>query len=149
MKKYILTTICIIFTLMAFAQQNNPRRRFSPEEFKNRMEAFITKEACLTQDEAQKFFPMLHEMLEKQRETNGKSFGIMRKGFTAKSESDYQNIIEEVTDLEIENKKIEKNYYKKFHSVLSWEKIHKVRIAINKYNMEALRRFTPHRGPRK
>ena len=67
MKKSILFIICVFFALTSMGQ-GTQRKRFSPEEYKHRMEFFIAKEACLTQSEAQKFFPLLHEMLEKQRE---------------------------------------------------------------------------------
>ena len=148
MKKSILFILGVFFALTSMAQVTQ-RKRFSPEEYKHRMEFFIAKEACLTQSEAQKFFPLLHEMLEKQRENNRKTHEIMRKGFKAKTESEYQNVVDEAITLEIENKKIEKNYYKKFHTVLSWEKIHKVRIALYKFNFEALKKFTPHRPQKK
>ena len=85
----------------------------------------------------------MHEMMNKQRDVNAQIQQIMAKGFNAKTEADYEQIITRSINLEIESRKIEQTYYKKFHNVLSWKQIHKVRIALSRFSMEALRRFVP------
>lgn len=127
----------------AFAQQNGQRQFFSPEAFNQRLEEFVKKEAELTDQEGKEFFPLLHQMMDKQREVNNKIQQTLAKGFNAKTEEDYAQIINQSLELEVQSKKIEQVYYKKFHSVLTWKKIHKVRFALSRFNMEALRRFTP------
>lgn len=146
MKRFILFLIAVLTIGCLQAQRtggSDNRRKFSPEDFKRKMETFITKHAGLTQQEGQSFYPLLHEMLEKQHKFMDRQRDLMRKGKDDLSEDEYEKIIEEVTALEIENKKIEKSYYKKFHTVLSWKKIHKVRHALFEFNMEALKRFSP------
>ncbi len=154
MSRLILTIISLCLCASSFAQQQqqqqqewNPHqgmRQFSPEAFNRKLEEFVKCEAELTPQECKNFFPLMHEMLNKQREINGKIQYTIGRGFKAKTEQDYEEIIAWVTDLEVESKKIEQTYYKKkFHSVLSWKKIHKVRTALQKFNMEALRRFAP------
>lgn len=150
MKRITFLLVCALCSTILFAQPRNDKRRpFSPQEFKQKMEWFIAKEAGLTQEEAKKFFPLYHEMKNKQRETGKKGREIMAQSRNAKSEADYQKIVEDAINLEIEKNKIEKIYLKKFHSALSWEKIHKVKIAESRFNMEALRNFTPRRPNRK
>ena len=126
-------------------QPQQQRQQFSPEGFKNGMEQFIRHYAELTPSEAQKFFPMLTEMQDKQRVISGKKHELMKQGFTAKTEVDYEKVITKINALEIENAKVEQTYYKKFHSVLTWKKIYKVRQALFRFNMEALRTFSPPR----
>ncbi len=146
MKKIITLSLCLFLTMLTTAEaQENKRPKFSPERYKARMEKFITEEAGLTKEEGDKFFPMLHEMMEKQREVNKECFHKMKKCDEAKSEADYKQMITDLNELEIKNKQIEKDYYDKFHPALSWEKIFKVRKALHKFNMEALKRFTPKR----
>ncbi len=147
MKKIIALSLCFLFaiTSMVEAQEQN-RRKFSPEAYKAKMEEFISKEACLTKEEGEKFFPMLHEMMGKQREVNRESHRISRERKTASTDEDYRKIINTLTDLDIKSKQIEKEYYMKFNNVLSWEKVLKVRNALQKFNMEALKRFTPQRN---
>lgn len=135
-----LISICGV----AQEKKNQTRKPFSPEQYKAEMECFITKDACLSEEEAKKFFPILHEMLEKQRKNNDKSRELMMQCNNDKStEADYERAVSQSIALDKENKEIELQYYTKFHCVLSWKKIHKVRIALFKFNMYSLRRFSP------
>lgn len=142
----IIICLCTI-TAISYAQQNNGQRNqrqfFTPEAYNQGLEEFVKNEAGLNDEECKKFFPLMHEMMNKQREVNSQIQQVMAKGFSAKTEADYEQIITKSINLEIENRKVEQMYYKKFHSVLSWKQIHKVRIALSRYSMEALRRFVP------
>lgn len=149
MKRFIFIIVCFAAFVGGNAQthsgqQGGGRSQFSPEMFKQRLEQFVTWKACLTPEEAQKFFPMLHEMLNKQRENNSKSHELMKACDENDADANYENAIEKAIAYDLENRKIEKEYYKKFHSVLSWKKIYKVRMALTEWQMEALRRFSPH-----
>lgn len=155
MKRLILIIVCFAAFAGGFAQvqsgqqeqqgqQGGGRSPFSPEMFKQRLEQFVTWKACLTPEESQKFFPMLHEMLNKQRENNNKAHELMRQCDENDAEANYEKAIEKAIAYDLENRKIEKEYYKKFHSALSWKKIYKVRMALSEWQMEALRRFSPH-----
>jgi len=123
--------------------QQNQRQFFSPEMFNHALEEFVKKEADLNDNECHKFFPLMHEMMNKQRDVNGKIQRTTMKGFSAKTESDFEQIITEITNLEVESKKLEQKYYKKFNTVLSWQKIHKVRFALSRWNVEVLNMFRP------
>ena len=145
---YIIACLLLSVNLQA---QNTPNgrqgrqehRQFNPEEFDKWMESYITNEVGLNAEEGKRFFPLLKEMRLKQYKNDQQGREIMLKLNDNSSESDYEEAINKVLELDLQNRKIEKEYYKKFHSVLSWKKIHKVRFAIQKFNMEALRRFTP------
>jgi hypothetical protein len=142
----IIICLCTI-TATCYAQQNNGQRNqrqfFSPEAYNQGLEEFVKNEAGLNDEECKKFFPLMHEMMNKQREVNSQIQQVMAKGFNAKTEADYEQIITRSINLEIESRKVEQTYYKRFHSILSWKQIHKVRIALSRYSMEALRRFVP------
>ena len=65
MKRLLLSLSVVLFlSVSAFADEP---QKFSPEKFQADMEQFITQEACLTPEEAAKFFPLLREMHKKQR----------------------------------------------------------------------------------
>lgn len=130
---------------------NDRRQAFSPEQFMNSLVDFVNKEAHLTEAEATKFEPILREMYEKQHAIMGKQRKAMfhsRKNNNL-TEDDYERIVSNSIATDIELKKIEQTYYKKFHSVLSWKKVFAVRIALQKWQMEALNRFQPNRGSRR
>lgn len=145
--KRLCLMICLILTAVVSSGQSKDdgtrRRIFSPEDFRRKMEAFVSRDAGLTPYEAQQFFPLLHEMMDKQRVINDEMRDIMRDENKNTTENEYCRKIERVTELEIENRKVERTYYKKFHTVLSWKKIHAVRLSLMRFNMEALKRFSP------
>lgn len=152
-----MRTLFIVFSLFlctALSAQQHPRQQpkgngqperkeFSPEAFNRQMEQFITDRAGLTSEEAKAFYPLMHEMLAKQRTNNEQQRQLMEKCGPSATERDYEEAIMRSLELEQENKRIEQTYYKRFHDVLSWEKIHKVKSALVDFQMEALRRFAP------
>ncbi len=147
MKRICTLLLCLALAATLAAQQRQPtwrsRQQFSPEQFRRDLETFVTREASLTPIEAHQFFPMLHEMLEKQRKNKDEAREIMRKCDENTSEREYEQILTKALRLDVRNAEIEQAYCKKFHSVLSWKKIHKVRIALFRFNMQALRNFAP------
>ena len=64
--KRLLFSLSVVLFLSVSAFADEPQK-FSPEKFQAEMEQFITQEACLTPEEAAKFFPLLREMHQKQR----------------------------------------------------------------------------------
>lgn len=142
--------IAILFfaaSVLVYAQGPQQRQPFSPEHYRAELEKFVSCEACLSPAEAQALFPLYHEMMGKIRNNEHQARSAMWACNDASTEAQFQAAIEKSLALEIENKKIEKEYYKRFHSFLSWKKIHKVRVALVKFNMIALRRFTPGQNP--
>lgn len=126
----------------------NGRREFNPELYMKRMNEFVTREACLNETEAAKFFPLLKEMLNKQHELMKQQRELMVKGWKNPnlSEEEYEKMVTKMTALEVESRKIEQTYYKRFHTVLPWKKVYAVRIALSRFQMEALNHFQPGRG---
>ncbi len=156
MKKLIFTLACMMLTLSMTTQakadkDNNDKKekgekmhkKFSPEQYYKHMEEYISKSVDLTDNEKTKFFPLFKEMLEAQRKIVEQDREVMRSFKEAKTEAEFENIIDKTTSLQVENKKIEQTYYKKFAKVLTWEKICKVRMAQTRFNMRALRKFSP------
>ena len=154
MKRFVLviTTLLVCFCVNAqnqgFGRIQNPRAEFNPELYTKRMNEFVAREAHLTEAESAKFFPLLNEMQNKQRQIGRQQREIMMKAFrnTNISEEDYEQMVMRVTGLEIESRKVEQTYYKKFHTVLSWKKIYGVRVALARFQVEALNQFQPGRG---
>lgn len=125
--------------------QGNARKEFNPELYHKKMREFVAAEAKLTDTEAAKFFPLLTEMLEKQQRVMKQQRELMMRGKPEANltEADYEDIITQTTNNDVELKKIEQTYFKKFHAVLSWKKIFAVRQALNRFQREALRHFQP------
>lgn len=165
MKRIFSLIITLTLCCCAFAQGNNggqnwqggrsqhhahngsQRGGFNPEQFFKDMKDYVAEKAQLTPAEVTKAFPIVREMLGKQYEQQAKQHELARKRFGGQqlSDAEYGKIVEQTLSIEVEMKKIEERYYKKLHDVLSWQKVFRVRDAINGFHMEALRKFQ--RGP--
>lgn len=159
MKKMITLMASMLMCICMVAQQHNSnggkqqqggRREFNPELYMKKMNEFVTHEAGLTEAESAKFFPMLKEMLDKQHGLMKQQRELMMKGWKNQnlSEAEYEQMVTKVASLDVESKKVEQTYYKQFHTVLSWKKVYAVRIALSRFQMEALNHFQPGRGNR-
>ena len=62
-------------TMMAQPQQ---RGKFNPEMYKAKLESYITGEAGFTPAEAQAFYPIYHEMKDKQRQLQRRIFWLKK-----------------------------------------------------------------------
>ncbi|MBR1465182.1 MAG: hypothetical protein IJ607_02355 [Bacteroidaceae bacterium] len=147
MKRILINILLLCVSMAAIAQGNHPQRRdFSPEEYWKNLKEFVAREAGLTTEEADGFIPLMKEMMDEQHKNNRKSFDIIRSCGEGTTESEYGTAVKQLLELDVENRRIEETYYKKFHTVMSWEKVFKVRAALYKFNREALNRFNPRRG---
>ena len=142
--KKLVCMFFVLFSLGVCAQNRGEgRARFSPEKYKEMLERFVVSKAGVTKEEASAFFPIFHEMLNEQRVVRREMNKLMREGKEAKTDVDYQQIMERVVDLEIKQCEIEKSYYERFSKILSWDKMFKVKCAIKEFGVEALNRFYP------
>ena len=116
--------------------------KFNPEEFRAKLEEFITKKAEFTSAEAQTFFPIFHQMKEEQRTLQKEIFSLKRipKDATP-SEKEYTNKIQRICELNIKIAQIQENYYKKLYKVVPAQKVYKAMIAEDIYHRMMLRQF--------
>lgn len=126
-----------------FSQQNRQQQRFSPEKYQADLEQYITKEACLTPQEASAFFPLFREMQKKQRALYNK----MREDVRIKptDEAACKKMIQKRDQVELELKSIQQTYHNKFFSVISASKVFDVIKAEDQYHRGLLRNMG--RGP--
>ncbi|MBO5185475.1 MAG: hypothetical protein J6B91_00235 [Prevotella sp.] len=137
-KRLLLCFISLVVTLSLSAHENQGKG-FSPEKFQADLEAFITKEACLTNKEAEKFFPLYNEMRNAQR----LKFNRIRQLNKTKAtdEAACRDIIKQCDKLEIELKKIQQSYHNKFLTVISARKLLDVIKAENKFHRRSLKKM--------
>lgn len=157
MKKIVAIIVSLVVCLCVTAQSNGNqrqndrnRREFSPELYKKNMTEFVMSHAKLTEAEATNVFPIINELHEKQYELMRKQRELMKRGMRDAnlSEGDYEKIVTKSTEIDVDIKKLEQTYFKKLHSVLPWKKVYAVRMALSRFQMEALKRFRPDGGAR-
>lgn len=150
MKKhtYLLMLLLVILVNTNVFAQNPPRHkqpRFNPREYKERMEKFVSKHAEFTQEEASKFFPIFHEMKEKQREIMKQ---IQQKKFSkpasGASDKEFQDVIMDIEKLKIQQAELEESYYKKMCKVVPAKKVFEAMIAEDLFHRNMLQGFDNH-----
>lgn len=134
-----LTALLLACTLLAQAQ---PRRHehgsFNPEEFKARLECYITREVGFSAAEASQFYPLYHEMKEKQRSIQRKIFRLKKDQCQKNDDKDFAPIIQEITKLNIEKAKLEDAYYRKMCKVVPAKKVYNAMLAEDKFHRDMI-----------
>lgn len=103
------------------------RKKFDPEEFHKKLEAFITCEARLTEAEARAFFPMFYELKKQQRVYHTKIAQASRRVRKENlSEKECEKILMSVRKWKKQVMELELSYYEKWGKVLPASKIIKV-----------------------
>ena len=138
MKKISFIFISLLLAIVVTAQdgQQNPGR-FSPERFQAALEQFITKEACLTPQEAAKFFPIYKEMQAKQRAVFERQRQLAKVKPT--DEKGCEKAIRQRDEYDLELKRIQQTYHNKFLSVISASKLYDVLKAEDRFHRQMLR----------
>ena len=144
MKSYIrlLLSACLLMASLSASAQMHKEKRISPEEFRAKTEAFIGSKAGFTAEEAQKFFPIYHEM-------KGKQWKIMQEvgklkqqkpGFTS-TDKEYAAIVSEIKDLNVQIAQLEETYYKRMCKAVPAKKVFMAMQAEDDFHRQALSRF--------
>lgn len=140
MKHIFLIIACMLLSVSMTAQPS--RGKFNPEEFKAKLEQFVTSKAGFTQSEAQAFYPIFHEMKEKQRDLQFQIFQLKRNApAPGTSDKDYAAVILKITTLNSEIAATEAAYYKKMCKAVSARKVYLAMNAEDVFHRQMLDRF--------
>jgi len=144
MKKITLLLLITLLTLSTSlcAQQQQQQGKFNPQEFRAKLEAYISDKAGFTAADAQAFFPIFHEMKDKQHQLQGQIFQIKkdRPGNDAQ-DKDFANKVMQINKLKVEMAQLEESYYKKLCKLLPSPKVYKAMLAEDMFHRDMLRNF--------
>lgn len=127
-------------SLVLMAQHQ--RGKFNPEEFKAKLEAYITAEAGFTPSEAQAFYPIYHEMKDKQRHLQRRIFWLKKNPpCNNASDKDFAIAIQKTKDLGVEMAQLEVTYYKKMCGAVSPRKVYAAMRAEDQFHRKMLENF--------
>lgn len=138
---FAIATLLSVITFSVNAQQN---RRMNMEEFENKKIEYITKEAELTKEEANKFFPIYNELSKKKFELHRQHRQKMEKMKSSKdnmSDEEYRKLLENDVDVKLKEAELDKEYSSKLDDVISPEKLYKAQQAERKFMQDAIRKF--------
>lgn len=132
----IFVAFSVLYSVEVLAQdRKNDRKHFDKEAFEARRNAFITAEVGLTPEEAAEFIPLCDELRKRKFEA-GRESRKLSKGLRKKENptvAEYEEAVEKSLEAEVEEARLEKEYYAKFKQILSAEKIYKYRDAEMKF----------------
>ena len=134
MKKIVTISLLLMMAVMVSAQDN---KRFSPEKFEADLKAYITKEASLTPQEADRVYPVFCELREKQRVIYEK----MRKLGMNKPVGDEacKQAIVEYDKLNLELRQLDVDYHKRMIKKVSASKVYEIMQAENRFHRQMMK----------
>ena len=119
------------------------KRSFSREEYKNKQKEFIIKQAKLTTDESEAFFPIFFELQKKKHAINSeahKKVGIKKGEET--TEEQYILLVNEYAEAKIRIAELEKEYIAKYLKIIPAKKVLSVQRAEGQFQKEILKQMT-------
>ncbi len=135
----LLFIILITISTLAMAQQNGEQKRFDPERYQAELEQFITSEACLTPQEASKFFPVYREMMKKQHSL----FMDLRKyrHFKPADENGCKEAILLKDQIDIQSKELQQQYHQKFLRIIPASKLFDIIKAEDEFHRQSFKKM--------
>jgi hypothetical protein len=142
---------CLCFATLAGSQPARAQGRVRPggriSQLDNAKIAFITSRLTLTQDEAQRFWPMYNDFVAKRRELN-RSARLLRRDAGSAGLTDAQlrdNFTQEFA-LRQQQLNLEKDYFDKAQKVLNLHQIAQLYQAERDFTKEVLKRVAGQNG---
>ena len=138
MKKIIIICLGVVLSLSAFAQQG--------KRIETMRIAFITQRLNLTSEEAQQFWPVYNQFIEKMQQIKGSKTDTPLEDM---NDADTEKMI--LTDFDKESKELElkKEYYQKLKKVLPVRKVAKLYRSERDFKQELVKYLKEAREERK
>ncbi|OPZ11010.1 MAG: hypothetical protein BWZ06_01797 [Bacteroidetes bacterium ADurb.BinA261] len=144
MKKTIIFLLsAITLSIFSFSLRAQDRK-MNVEDFEKRKQAYVKEKAALTDEEAQRYFPLNSELNRKKFELNRQyrqKLEKARKNNQKMSDEEYRQIIENDVELKMKEAELEKEYSAKFDKALSPEKLFKAQQAEKTFIQQEVARF--------
>lgn len=130
----LLVILLMAFSFDAYSQPPRGRkpgqqRQQKKERVKQLKIAYFTEELDLTEDEAEKFWPIYNEMDEKMRAEKKKknaATNAIKNGIDTMSDSEIEAKMKEALDARIQEAEVQKEYLVKIGDVIGFKKAAKV-----------------------
>ena len=144
MKDTLSILILSLFLNVLFINAQDPDKSFmNLQKFEKNKQEFIMKEANLSQQEADSFFPLNNELQKKKLELHRKHQESLKQTKESEdiSEAEYKELIENNIDLKMKEAELDKEYSEKFNKVMSPQKLFKAQEAEKTFLQEELRKY--------
>ncbi|MBC6698484.1 hypothetical protein [Hymenobacter sp. BT190] len=137
--------LCLLATGPAIAQQGaRPGGRLS--QLENAKIAYLTEKIVLTQDQAQRFWPVYNEFTQKRRDLNRRMRQLRTDEPDGLSDAQIKDNLTQVLALRQQEVNLEKEYLDKFQKVLTIRQVGKLFVAERQFTRDVLKRVADRRG---
>lgn len=119
-------------------------RRMDMGSFERRKMEHIKREAGLSKEEADKFFPLHNELSKKKFELHRKhrdKVGNMKKSSRTMTDEEYKQLLEKDVEIKMKEAELEKEYSEKFEKAISPRKLYKVQQAEKEFMQQEVDKF--------
>lgn len=144
MKRFLLFTTLTLSCLLRINAQGS--KTFDPAKFEADLEQFVTTEACLSPSESATFFPLYREMRKKQMAYFGEDRRCRR--VDTNDDKACAEAINRHDENDIEIKKLQQAYHKKFMKILPASKVYLIIRAEEKFHRQLFKR-SEHRNKKR
>lgn len=144
MKNTLTILLFSIFLNVLFINgQNSDKSFMNLQEFEKNKQEFIVQQAGLTEQEADKFFPLNSELQKKKMELHRQHQENMKqtKESSNISDDEYKKLIENNLDIKMKEAELDKLYSDKFNKLMSPQKLFKAQEAERSFMQEELRKY--------
>ena len=147
MKKNIFLLICLILLSLPVLTLTAQNRRMDMADYEKRKKEFVLKEAGLSKEEADRYFPLTNELTKKKFELHRRHREKVEriKENSNISEAEYRKMLEEDVDMKMKEAALEKEYSGKFEKVLAPEGLYRAQQAEKRFIQNEVTRFRSNR----
>ncbi len=119
-------------------------------DYEKRKMEYIKKEAGLTQEEANKYFPLNNELTQKKFDLHKRHRDKIDriKDNNNISEEEYRKMLDDDVDVKLREAALDKEYSAKFEKVLSPEKLYRAQQAERSFIQKEVTNFRSGQGSR-
>lgn len=140
-----LVAVLLVGSLAAHAQGGG-RKGQRLAQLENAKIAFITNRVSLTQEQAQRFWPLYNEFSDKRRELN-RSGRLLRRDMTeGMSDQQIRENFSQSFKLRQEELNLEKDYFDRFQKVISLRQVVQLFLAERDFTKEVIKRVAGRAG---
>ncbi|WP_125932470.1 hypothetical protein [Hymenobacter glacialis] len=145
---FSLAALLLVLAPSAQAQQGGGRRGQRLGQLENAKIAFITTRVALTQDQAQKFWPLYNEFTDKRRDLNRNGRLLRRDVTDAMTDQQIRENYAQSFTKRQQELNLEKEYFEKFQKVISLRQVAQLFMAERDFTKEVIRRVAGQGGMR-
>ncbi|MCB2377205.1 hypothetical protein LGH70_06400 [Hymenobacter sp. BT635] len=148
--KYLLRSVLALLLLLSVHRagfaQGGRRQGGRLSQLENAKIAYLTDKISLTQEQAQRFWPVYNEFSDKRRDVARRMRQLRTENPDGLSDQQIKDNLTQALALRQNEVNLEKEYFDKFQKVLSIRQVSKLFIAERDFTKEVLKRVADRRG---